>query len=134
MNKRHESIKFSFETEKDNSFSFFNVKICKEEGKFATNIFRRVRLSGIYTNFSSFVAFQHKFGLVYTLLHRSLTTVFGFSKFESEVRTLKKTLQKNAYPTKFVDKCISKFINNIFFQKLVVSSVTKLELRITLPF
>ena len=134
MNKRHDSIKFSFETEKDNSFSFFDVKICKEEDKFATNIFRRVRLSGIYTNFSSFVALQHKFGLVYTLLHRSLTTVFGFSKFESEVRTLKKTLHKNAYPTKFVDKCISKFINNIFFQKLVVSSGTKLELRITLPF
>ena len=134
MNKRHESIKFSFETEKDNSFSFFEVKICKEKDKFPTSIFRKDTFGGIYTNFSSFEALQHKFGLMYPLLHRSFTIVSGFSKFDFEVRTLKKTLHKNAYPTKFVGKCISKFINNISFQKLVVSSVTKLELRITLPF
>ena len=31
MNKRHKNIKFSFETEKDNSFSFLDVKICREK-------------------------------------------------------------------------------------------------------
>ena len=75
-------------------------------------------------------ALEHKFGLVYTLLHRSFTIVSDFF----EVETLKKTLQKNAYPTNFVDKCISKFINNIFVQKPVATTVPKLELRITLPF
>ena len=40
----------------------------------------------------------------------------------------------NLLTTKFVDKCISKFINNIFVQKPVVTTVPKLELRITLPF
>ena len=126
MNKRHKNIKFSFETEKDNSFSFLDVKICREKDKDT--------FSGIYTNFSSFVALEHKFGLVYTLLHRSFTIVSDFSKFHFEVETLKKTLHKNAYPTNFVDKCISKFVNNIFVQKPVVTSVPKLELRITLPF
>ena len=71
---------------------------------------------------------------MYTLLHRSFTTVSDFSKFHFEVETLKKTLHKNAYPTNFVDKCISKFINNIFVQKPVATIVPKLELRITLPF
>ena len=134
MNKRHKNIKFSFETEKDNSFSFLDVKICREKDKFTTNVFRKDTFSGIYTNFSSFVALEHKFGLVYTLLHRSFTIVSDFSKFHFEVETLKKTLHKNTYPTNFVDKCISKFINNIFVQKPVVTSVPKLELRIILPF
>ena len=31
INKRHKNIKFSFETEKDNSFSFLDVKICREK-------------------------------------------------------------------------------------------------------
>ena len=31
MNKRHEMIKFPFETEKDNSFSFLDVTICREK-------------------------------------------------------------------------------------------------------
>ena len=134
MNKRHKNIKFSFETEKDNSFSFLNVKICREKDKFTTNVFRKDTFSGIYTNFSSFVALEHKFGLVYTLLHRSFTIVSDFSKFHFEVEPLKKTLHKNAYQRNFLDKCISKFINNKFIQKHVVTTVPKLELRITLPF
>ena len=60
--------------------------------------------------------------------------VSNFSKFHFKVETLKKTLHKNAYPTKFVDKCIAKFVNNIFVKKPVFTTVPKLELRIVLPY
>ena len=99
MNKRYKNIKFSFETKKVNSFSFRNVKICREKDKFTTSVFRKDTFSGVYTNFISFVALEHKFGLVYTILYRSFTIVSDFSKFYFEVETLKKTLHKNAYPT-----------------------------------
>ena len=134
MNKRHKNIKFSFETEKGNSFSFLDVKIGRKKDKFLTSVFRKDTFSGVYTNFSSFVALEHKFDLMYTLLHRRFTIACDFSKFHFEVETLKKTLHKNAYPTKFVDKCIAKFVNNIFVQKPVVTTVPKLELRIVLPY
>ena len=100
VNKRHKNIKFSFETEKDHSFSFLDVKICREKEKFTTGVFRKDTFSGVYTNFSNFVALKHKFGLVYTLLHRSFTIVSDFLKFHFEVETLKKTLHKNALPHK----------------------------------
>ena len=45
MNKRHKNIKFSFETEKDNSFSFLDVKIYREKDKFTTGIFRKDSLT-----------------------------------------------------------------------------------------
>ena len=89
MNKKQKNIKFSFETEKDNFFSFPVVKICREKDKFTTSVFRKDTFNGVYTNFSSFVALEHKFGLVYTLLHRSVTIVSDFSKFHFEVETLK---------------------------------------------
>ena len=57
-----------------------------------------------------------------------------FSKFHFEVGTLKKTLHKIAYSTTFVDKCVAKFVNNIFIQKPVFTTVPKLELRIVLPY
>ena len=79
------------------------------------------------------MALEQKFGLVYTLLNRSFTFVSHFSKFHFEVETLKKTLHKNAYPTKFVDKCMAKFVNEIFVQKPVFTTVPKSELRIVLP-
>ena len=127
MRKRHKNIKFLFKTEKDNSFSFLMVTICREKDKFTTSAFRKDTFSVVYTNFSSLVALEHKFGL-----HRSFTIGSDFSKFHFEVETLKKTLHKNAYPTKFVDKCIAKFVNNIFGQKTVFTTVPKLELRIVL--
>ena len=57
-----------------------------------------------------------------------------FSKFHFEVETFRKTLHKNAYCTKLVDKCIPKFVTNIFVQKPVFTTVPKLELRIVLPY
>ena len=128
MNKRHKNIKFSFETEKDNSFSFLDIKIYREKDKFTTSVFRKGTFTGVYTNFSSFVALKYKFGLVHTLLHRSFTIVFF------EVETLKKTLHKNAYPAKLIGKCVAKFVNNIFIQKPVFTTAPKLELRIVLPY
>ena len=119
MNKKHKNIKFSFDTE-DNSFSFLDVKICREKDKFATSVFKKDTFSGAYTNFSSFVALEHKFGWVYTLSHRSFTIAFDFSEFHFEVETLKKTLHKSTYPTKLVEKCIAKFVNNILFKNLLL--------------
>ena len=43
--------------------------------------------------------------------------VSDFSKFHFEVETFKKTLHKNACPTKFFDKYIAKVVNNICVQK-----------------
>ena len=90
--------------------------------------------SGVYTNFSKIVALEHKFGLAYTILHRSFTIVSDFSKFHFEVETLHKTLHKNAYPTKSGDKCVAKFVNNIFVQKYILTTIPKLELRIVLLY
>ena len=64
----------------------------------------------------------------------SFKIVYDFPKFHFEVETLKKTLHKNPYPTKFVDKYIAKFVNNLFVQKPVFTTVPNLELRIVLQY
>ena len=94
MKQRHKNINFSFETQKDNPFSFLDVKICREKDKFTTSVFRKDTFSGVYTNFSSFVALKHRFGLLYTLLHRSFITVSDFSKFHFEVEKFQNTSKK----------------------------------------
>ena len=118
MSKRHKKIKFSFKTEKVNSFSFLDVKTCREKDKFTTSVFRKDTFSGVCTNFSSFVALQDKFDLVYKILHKSFTIESDFSKFHFEGETLNKTLHKNAYPIKLVDKCVATFVNISLFKNL----------------
>ena len=44
MNSKHKNIKFTFETEDSNNFSFLDVK------RFVTSIFRKATFSGVFTN------------------------------------------------------------------------------------
>ena len=86
MSKRHKKIKFSFKTEKDNSFSFLDVKTCREKGKFTRSVFRKDKFSGVCTNISNFVALPDKFDLVYKFLHK----IFSFPNFILKVKHLTK--------------------------------------------
>ena len=55
MNHQHPNIKFTFEVEKNNNFSFLDIKICRENNKFTTSVFRKPTFSGVFTNFDSFI-------------------------------------------------------------------------------
>ena len=64
------------------------------------------------------------------LLNRCFNLSSDFLKFYHEVDKLKKNLLKNAYPQKVIDKCILKFLNNIFIQRPQIPTVPKKELKI----
>ena len=68
MNSKHKNIKFTFETEDSNSFSFLDVKIIRKNKRFVTSIFRKATFSGVYTNYNSFLPETYKIGLVHMLL------------------------------------------------------------------
>ena len=67
MNHQHPNNKFTFEVEKNNNFSFLDIKICRENNKFTTSVFRKPTFSGVFTNFDSFIPISYKHGLVNTL-------------------------------------------------------------------
>ena len=68
-----------------------------------------------------------------TLLNR-FNLSSDFLKFNHEVYKLQKILSKNAYPQKFIDQCIQKFLNNMYIQKPQIPTVPTKELVIILPF
>ena len=132
MNSKHKNISFSFETEKDGQMPFLDVNVFRENGKFVINVYRKETFTGVCTNFSSFIPLEHKFGLVYTLLHRCFCLVSEMSKFEIE--KLKEILLSNGYSNNFFDKCISKFMNKLYIKKPAMLTVPKKQLYLALPF
>ena len=134
MNSKHKNISFSYETEKDGAMPFLDVNIFREKGKFVTNVYRKETFTGVYTNFSSFIPLEYKFGLAYTFLHRCFNLVSNMSKFHLEVAKLKKILLKNGCPRKIIDTFVFKFLNNAFEPKRVTLTVPKKQLFIVLPF
>ena len=63
-----------------------------EKNKFTAGVFRKDTFNGMYTNFNSFVALEHKFGIVNTLLHRRLSVIFP--NFILKLKHLKKYFTK----------------------------------------
>ena len=134
MNSKHENISFSFKTDKYEQIPFLDVNVFRENGKFVTNVYRKESFAGVYTNFPSFIPLEHKFGLVYTLLHRCFCLVFDMSKFQFEIEKLKEILSSNRYSNKFIDKSTSKFMNKLYIKKPVMLTVPKKQLYLVLSF
>ena len=56
------------------------------------------------------------------------------SKFHFEIEKLKEILLSNGYSNKFIDKCISKFMNKLYIKKPVMLTVPKKQLYLVLHF
>ena len=67
MNTKHLSIKFTFEHEHNNTFLFLDVKICRENNKLTTSVYRKLTFSEVFANFKRFIPTVPKLGLVLQL-------------------------------------------------------------------
>ena len=113
MDTKHANIKFTFEYEHNNYLSFLDVKICRENKKLTTSLYRKPTFSGVFTNFKSFIPAVYKFGLVYTLLHHCFNITSSYEKFHNEINALKQILKLNGYPTQLIDRCIKQFLQKL---------------------
>ena len=104
---------------------FVDVNVFRENGTFVANNYRKETFTGVYTTFSSLIPLEHKFGLVYTLLYPCFCLVSDMSKFDFGIEKLKEILLSNRYSDKFIDQCISKFMNKLYFKKPVMLTVPK---------
>ena len=69
LNRQYKNIKFTSETENENSISFLDIKITSDNNKFMTSVYRQPTFNGVFTNFRSFISKSYKCNLLFTLLH-----------------------------------------------------------------
>ena len=125
MNTKHPNIKFTSEFEENDSFFFLDVKTTRRNNQLVTSVFRKATFSDVFTNFKSFMPVAYKYGLVYTLLHRSFSTCSSYRKSHEEIKLLKDIFKKNEYPQLFIDKCIKNILSKLFIPKRIVPLFTK---------
>lgn len=117
LNTRHKNIKFTYEEEENNTLSFLDIKITREEGRFTTSIYRKKTFSGVYLNYTSFIPLEYKKGLISTLLFRTYTICSNYVKLHEEIQRLKLIWQKNKFPLYFIDKCVKTFLDKLFVKR-----------------
>ena len=88
LNCQHKNIKFTSETENENSISFLDIKITRDNNKFMTSVYRKPTFSGVFTNFGSFIPKSYKYNLLFMLLHRAFKLCSNFERFHQEIDKL----------------------------------------------
>ena len=129
LNRLHKDIQFTMETEADNRLPFLDIAVIRRpDGSISRSIHRKSTWSGQYLHFWSFAPIQYKRGLVRTLFDRAWRLCTS-ENLTDELINLKRTLELNGYPSKFVEKYSEQTKTN-----LSVMTVPKCEVSIQLPF
>ena len=126
MNYQHHNIKLFFEVGKSNNFSFLDVKICRENNKFTTSVFRKSTFSRVFTNFDCFIHISYKHGLyinTYILMYKP--NLFLLWKTYNQIAYLKDIFKRNRYCNDFVDLCIKKFSGKLDITKKIYKRLRK---------
>ena len=55
MNKQHRCIKFTSETEQNNTFAFLDINITRQNNQLKTSFYRKSTFSGIFTHYESYI-------------------------------------------------------------------------------
>ena len=110
MNTKHPNVRFPFEIENGNSFSFLDINNIRNIDKraFETSVYRKSTSSGAFTNFKSFIPMTYKIGLLENMLFCCFSISTFYEKFHKEIVNLKEIFKQNSCPEKF-DRFIKNF-------------------------
>ena len=134
MNKQHKCIRFTSEAESNNTFSFLDINITRENKQFKTSIYRKPTFSGLFTHYESYIDPSYKKSLIFTLLSRCYFICSDYTLFHLEVERLREILKTNSYPLGVIEQCIITFLNKLYVPKKVYLTAPKKEVFIILPY
>ena len=108
LNSFHESIKFTYEKEKDGVISFLDVKvITKMNHTFDTDIHRKKTDTNVYMNWNSFAPRAWKIGTLKGLIRRAFVICSNEEFRNKEISFLKTVFGKiNGYPSRVIHNTI----------------------------
>ena len=96
MNNSYPNIKFTMETEHNESLPFLDILIIRQsDGTLTTQVYRKPTYTGLYLRWDSFVPKQYKIGLIKCLIHGTWHICSCSEHFSQEMDFVKSVLIKN---------------------------------------
>ena len=90
MNKQHRFIKFTSETEQNNTFSFVDINITRQNNQLKTSVYKKPTFSGDFTHYESYIDQSYKKSLIFTLLTRCYSICSDYTLVHLEVKKTKR--------------------------------------------
>ena len=117
MNKQHRCIKFTSENEQNNTFSFLDINITRQNNQLKTSVYRKPTFSGVFTHYESYIDQSYKKSLIFTLLFRCYSLCSDYTLFHLEVEKLREILKKNSYPSGITELSKRTFLSRLCVPK-----------------
>ena len=116
INRQHDNINVTMETESTNSLSFLDVLVSRQNNEFVKSVFRKSSFSGLGISFFSFCTKQFKTNAVLTLVNRAYKICSNYFLLHDEFQFLTTFFQNNGFPRQLFQSKIKSlyFLINVF--------------------
>ena len=134
LNNKHQNIRFTSETEENNSISFLDVTIKKEQNTFTTSIYRKKTFTGLGTNFLSYMPMKFKISCLSTLIYRAYHLSSSYIYFSTELAFLKNYFTDNCFPPYLFYKRVKQFLDKLYDSRNKMPTVSRQKLYVKFPY
>jgi len=134
LNSKHQSIKFTCETQQNNQLPFLDMYVTNDNGRFHTSIYRKPTFTGLGLHFLSNIPYIYKINSIKTLITRAYNLCSNWSSFHDEMNFLKDFFVRNGYPLYLFDKMTKTFLCKKFSNQPTVSTANRDHRYVKLPF
>ena len=134
LNKQHEKISFTSETESNNKLNFLDILVEKCQNGFNTLIFRKTTHTGLGMKFHSFISYLFKTNLISCLIKRAFLLCSTEILFIDEFNYLRRYFLQNNFPIKLIKITAARTLNSLYNPKTTCQSVQMKRIYIELPF
>ena len=140
MNSRHRNMKFTFETETNDSISFIglsikhNVLSMSNSHSYVTSVYTKPTSTSLFTNFNSFTPLSYRLSVFKCLVYRAYRLCSNWLVFHEEISRVRTLLLRNAYPSWILDQVIKRSVSKFVQPQPVMFGPPKERVYIALPF
>ena len=140
LNGLHPSIKFTCDKEAMDKLPILDLLLIKDpysnDDNISIAVYRKPTHSGVFTNFTSFIPFQFKVGLIRTLFDRAYKICSTWNLFHLEMENIVRMLSFNGYSKQFTYSVIEKELNKRLSDepKLVKEGPERKKVYLKLPY
>ena len=129
-------MSFTFEKENNNKLAFLDIDVIRDEtGKtFKTSLNRKPTFSGVYNNIKSFLSIKYKYSLISSIVFRVFPICSDYEMISEEIEKLKIIWLINKFPKRGIGKLVFQFFNKLFIPKIIIHTVAKNKLFISLEY
>src|SRR5882724_10786693 len=109
LNNMHPTLKFTFESEENNTLNFLDVSIMRNNNQLSFKVFRKETNNDRYIDGLSAHSINSKYAAIANLSYRAIFMPMSFEDRELELNYIKNVCFKNNLDPNFVDKFTKKY-------------------------